>query len=66
MKTQYWPSVNIHHLLPLGCLVFLVVTLFSSVLFGDRQFAYRDASQTYYPLTSAFKPNGMRVAGHSG
>src|SRR5271165_7090385 len=33
-----------------GCLVALVLTLFGQVLFEDRQFAFRDASQFYYPL----------------
>ncbi len=33
-----------------GCLAVLVLVQFSDVLFRDRQFAYRDASQFYYPL----------------
>jgi hypothetical protein len=33
-----------------GCLGVLVLVLFSDVLFRNRQFAYRDASQFYYPL----------------
>jgi hypothetical protein len=33
-----------------GCLTALVLGLFGPVLFADRQFAFRDASQTYYPL----------------
>jgi hypothetical protein len=50
MKIEYRPSLVNSHLLPLGCLVFLVATLFGAVLFADRQFGYRDAWQTYYPL----------------
>jgi Bacterial membrane protein YfhO len=33
-----------------GCLIALVLTLFGQVVFEDRQFAFRDASQWYYPL----------------
>jgi hypothetical protein len=33
-----------------GCVTALVLTLFGHVLFGDGQFAFRDASQSYYPL----------------
>jgi hypothetical protein len=33
-----------------ACLTLLVLTLFGPLLFGDRQFAFRDASQVYYPL----------------
>ncbi len=33
-----------------GCLIALVLVLFGQVLFEDRQFAFRDAAQYYYPL----------------
>jgi hypothetical protein len=36
--------------LALGCTAALVVACFGSVLFGDRQLAYRDAGHFYYPL----------------
>lgn len=33
-----------------GCLIALVLSVFGRVVFEDRQFAFRDASQFYYPL----------------
>ena len=33
-----------------GCLIALILSLFGPVLFKDRQFAFRDAAQFYYPL----------------
>ncbi|WP_406699766.1 hypothetical protein V5E97_13015 [Singulisphaera sp. Ch08] len=37
-------------LLITGCLLSLLLACFSSVLFRDRQFSYRDAAHYYYPL----------------
>ncbi len=38
------------HTVALCCLTFLCLAFFGPLLFADHQFAYRDASQTYYPL----------------
>jgi hypothetical protein len=37
-------------ILILGCFAALFLSGYGSALFGDRQFAYRDAAQYYYPL----------------
>ncbi len=34
----------------LGCLTVVVVACYGGVLFGDRQFAFRDSAHFYYPL----------------
>jgi hypothetical protein len=37
-------------ILMLACFVTLFLSCYAPALFGDRQFAYRDATQYYYPL----------------
>lgn len=37
-------------LLPIGCLAVLAAGCYGGVLFGNRQFGYRDAAHYYYPL----------------
>ena len=49
-----------------GCLAVLVFVLFGEVLFKDRQFAYRDASQFYYPLYQRVQEQWAAGAGRSG
>jgi hypothetical protein len=50
MHRVAWYGTLLLSLLGPLCALFLVVACFSSVLFRDEQFAYRDAATFYYPL----------------
>ncbi len=45
-----WNNPAITRLVGLACLTALIFACFGSVLFRERQFAFRDAAHFYYPL----------------